>query len=237
MKIACWSGPRNISTAVMRSWSSREDAYVTDEPLYSYYLKKTGVNHPMCKEIINKYPSGFKNIIDHIIGSIPNGKTIWYQKHMAHHILDINNIEFILSFENTFLIRDPKHVIESYKRKNRLNNHKELGYYQQIELIKFLESNNKKYTIIDASRLLKNPKKILMKWCEKINIDFDESMLKWERGIYPTDGIWAKHWYDNVINSTSFINERDYHQNDSILNDKLYKICKNYYDMMLDSAL
>ena len=236
MRIACWSGPRNISTALMRSWSSRKNSYVTDEPLYSYYLKKTGLTHPMYQEIINRYPSEFKNVIKYISGPIPRNKKIWYQKHMAHHILDLNNIEFILSLQNTFLIRDPKYVISSYRKKNKLSNHKELGYYQQIKMIKFLELNSKDYTIIDSSRLLENPKKVLKKWCQKINIDFDEDMLKWKKGYYSTDGIWGKHWYDNVINSTTFDNKNKY-KHIILRSDEIYERCRTYYEKMLDRAI
>ena len=236
MKIACWSGPRNISTALMRSWSSRKDSFVSDEPFYSYYLKKTGLKHPMHQEIINKYPSKLEDIIEYLLGPIPNEGRIWYQKHMAHHILDFNKIDFILSFNNTFLIRNPKYVIPSYKRKNRLKSHEELGYYQQVQLINFLEANNKNYTIIDSGRLLKTPREILKKWCKEVEIPFDENMLKWQKGHYPSDGIWGIHWYDNVINSNTFKNETT-QNNDIYFEDEIYKICKNYYNRMLDFAL
>ena len=100
MIVACWSGPRNISTALMRSWSSRNDTYVTDEPFYAYYLKKTKLKHPMHREIISNYNSNYNEIIKHLTNQVPKNKKIWYQKHMAHHILNLENIEWIKNFEN-----------------------------------------------------------------------------------------------------------------------------------------
>jgi len=204
MIVACWSGPRNISTALMRSWSSRDDTFVTDEPFYSYYLKETKLKHPMYKEIINHYSTNYNQIVSYLVGKIPEGKKIWYQKHMAHHILDLTNIEWIANCENCILVRHPKEVINSYTKKNELNSVEDLGYAQQYEIIKFLKKLNKSYIIIDSSELLKNPEKLLSIWCRKMNIKFYKSMLSWEKGNSIYDGIWWKSWYDNVINTTGF---------------------------------
>ena len=149
MIIACWSGPRNISTALMRSWSSRKDVFVTDEPFYAYYLRETRLKHPMHKEIINKYSSNYNEIVNYLIKEIPKNKKIWYQKHMAHHILDLNNIEWINNCQNCILIRHPKEVISSFTRKNTLNSTEELGYPQQYEIVKFLKKINKSFIVID----------------------------------------------------------------------------------------
>ena len=161
MIIACWSGPRNISTALMRSWSSRKDTYVTDEPFYAYYLKETQNNHPMHKKIINHYLSDYDEIVNHLINEIPNQKNIWYQKHMAHHLIDLSKIDWIKKCENCILIRHPKEVISSYTAKNKLNSVTELGYPQQFEIAKFLKKSNLRFKIIDSVDLLKNPKEVL----------------------------------------------------------------------------
>ena len=105
MIVACWSGPRNISTALMRSWSSRSDTFVTDEPFYAYYLSETKLKHPMHMEIINKYSTDYIKIVNYLNSKTPDGKKIWYQKHMAHHILNLNDIEWITNFENCILLR------------------------------------------------------------------------------------------------------------------------------------
>ena len=139
MIVSCWSGPRNISTALMRSWSSRKDTFVTDEPFYAYYLKKTKLKHPQYEEIINNYPSNYDEVVNYLINKIPKDKKIWYQKHMAHHMLDLNNINWVNNCENCILLRHPKEVISSYSKKYKLNSVEELGYPQQYEIVKYLK--------------------------------------------------------------------------------------------------
>ena len=204
MKIACWSGPRNISTALMRSWSSRSDSFVSDEPLYAYYLKAKQLKHPMYKEIIDHYPNQYEDVITSLNSEIPNGKQHWYQKHMAHHLIDLSNIDWIKNFENCILIRHPKDVINSYVKKNTLNHIDELGYPQQYKIMEYLDSIGKKFIVIDSNILLDRPETILSQWCKSIDLEFDSSMLKWEMGNHAQDGIWWKHWYDNVITTTHF---------------------------------
>tara|TARA_Y100001970_G_scaffold293827_1_gene443598 strand:+ start:31449 stop:32159 length:711 start_codon:yes stop_codon:yes gene_type:complete len=229
MIVACWSGPRNISTALMRSWSSRGDTFVTDEPFYAYYLKETNIRHPMHMEIIKKYSTDYNQIVNYLTNKIPEGKKIWYQKHMAHHILDLSNIEWITNCENCILLRHPKEVISSYSSKNKLNSVEELGYPQQYEIIKFLKRKNKSYTIIDSSKLLNNPEKVLLSWCKKINIKYDQSMLEWKKGNHINDGIWWQCWYDNVIQTTGF---QKYIKKDITIEDKydsIYNESMKYY--------
>ena len=235
MIVSCWSGPRNISTALMRSWSSRKDTFVTDEPFYAYYLKKTKLKHPFYKEIINKYSSNYDEVVNFLINRIPKDKKIWYQKHMAHHIFDFNNIEWVNNFENCILLRHPKEVISSYSKKNKLNSVEELGYPQQYEIIKYLKKINRSYVIIDSSELLKNPEKVLSNWCMKINIKFDKSMLRWEKGNYVSDGIWWESWYDNVIKTTGF---REYEKKDINIENKydsIYNESMKYYSYLKEA--
>jgi hypothetical protein len=227
MRIACWSGPRNISTALMRSWSSREDSFVSDEPFYAYYLKKLELKHPMYAQIIDAYPNIYDEIVAGLCSEIPNRKKIWYQKHMAHHLIDLNNIHWIKNFENCILIRHPREVIQSYVKKNNLNHIDELGYAQQYKIMKYLHSIDKKFIVIDSDILLNNPKKILSQWCCNIDLEFNISMLQWEKGRHPQDGIWWEHWYDNVITSTHF-------QNFSNEKNQLDQKYQSIYDEALD---
>ena len=232
MIIACWSGPRNISTALMRSWSSRMDTFVSDEPFYAYYLKETKLEHPMHKEIIDKYSSNYNKIIKYLTGEIPGNKEIWYQKHMAHHILDLKSIDWISNFENCILLRHPKEVISSYTKKNRLNSVEELGYPQQYEIINFLKKINKSYIVIDSKELLKDPKKSLSNWCRKTNIEFDKSMLKWRKGNHVNDGIWWESWYNKVIETTEF---RQFEKKDINIENKfdsIYNESMTYYNYL-----
>jgi hypothetical protein len=237
MRIACWSGPRNISTALMRSWSSREDSFVSDEPFYAYYLKEKKLKHPMYEQIIDHYNNKYDDIVADITSETPNGKKHWYQKHMAHHLIDLNNIDWIKNFENCILIRHPKDVINSYIKKNTLNHINEIGYPQQYKIIRYLDGIGKKFIVIDSNILLNNPEKILSQWCNSIDLEFDISMLRWKKGNHPQDGIWWKHWYDNVINSTKF--QKFSSSNDIV--DKKYKLiydeALDYYKIFFDLCL
>ena len=234
MIVACWSGPRNISTALMRAWSSRTDTFVTDEPFYAHFLEFSQKKHPMREKIIKHYLSDYNEIVEYLTYDIPNQKTIWYQKHMAHHINDFSKIDWIKKCENCILIRHPKEVIHSYAAKNNLKGVEELGYPQQFEIIKFLKKVNQSYKIIDSADLLKNPKDVLSDWCESINIDFEKSMLHWEKGNHKYDGIWWRHWYDNVINTTRF---QKYKEKDITIEnefDSIYNEAMEYYNYFKD---
>jgi len=232
MKIACWSGPRNISTALMRSWFSRKDSFVSDEPFYAYYLKETQLKHPMYKEIIDYYPNKYDDVVKGLSSEIPYGKKYWYQKHMAHHLIDLKNIGWIKNFENCILIRHPKNVIISYVKKNNLNHVDELGYPQQYKIMKYLESIDKKFIVIDSKILLDNPRKILLQWCNHLGIEFDSSMLKWDKGNHPQDGIWWQHWYDNVIKTTHFQKFSKSQNEFDIKYQSIYDEALDYYEKL-----
>ena len=235
MKVACWSGPRNISTALMRSWSSRNDTYVSDEPFYAYYLKEKKLKHPMYKKIIEEYPNDFNVVVNNITSNNPEGKKIWYQKHMSHHLLNTENLQWITNLENCILIRDPKEVINSYLAKNKLHDVFELGYPQQFKIVEFLKNQEKPFLVINSNDIIENPKKVLMKWCSFVSIDFHDSMLRWQKGNHKSDGIWWKHWYDNVINTTKFEKkiETDYKTKFSKKNQIIYDSSMEFYKELL----
>jgi len=221
MRIACWSGPRNISTALMRSWSSRNDTFVSDEPFYAPYLHKNNIRHPMIEEIINKYETNYQQVIKNITSEIPKSKNIWYQKHMAHHIEDINHLDWIEDFHNTLLIRHPALVINSFSKKFEIKSIEQLGYPQQYQIYKYLKEKNKKISIIDSSLFLISPKEYLKEWCRNLNINFQNEMMEWKKGPHENDGIWGSHWYKNVLNSTGFLSGE---QHIPLLPKKYYKI-------------
>ena len=215
MNIYMWSGPRNLSTALMRSFENREDTKVWDEPFYAYYLKETKKNHPLANEIINKYETNLDKIIDLVTAE---KDFIYFQKHMSHHIIKKIPINWITKGINCFLIRHPKEVLLSYIQKNDLIDSNDLGYPAQLRLFNYIKTNNKKILVIDAKDLSEKPEIILKKICKKINIPFTEKMLNWPKGRRDSDGIWEKIWYKNVKSSTSF---------NKILN-KEYEIPKKY---------
>ena len=202
MRIFMWSGPRNISTALLRSFSNRDDTIVYDEPFYSYYLKETQLNHPMREKIINYYPTNEKEIIKLILR---NENKIFYQKHMTHHILTKTNIDWLNKGINCFLIRHPAKVINSYIKKNKLKNITDIGFDQIYRLFNHVKDNiTKNIIIVNADVLLEDPEKYIKKICNKLEITFTKKMLNWDRGIKSDYGIWYSHWYNDIINSTGF---------------------------------
>jgi len=236
--IAMWSGPRNLSTALMRSFENRPDCFVSDEPFYPFFLSKTGLNHPLRDEIIKCGNTNYEKIIEYITGPIPSLNNIWYQKHMAHHILPDSNMDWIRNMKNCLLIRHPNEVILSYIKKNVIENIKQLGYPQQIDIYKILSKETESLPIIiDAKDLLQNPKAMLMLLCKKLKIDFNQGMLLWPFGARETDGIWGSHWYNEVRASTSF---NPYIETKNKVPSKyieLYNECMEYYDFLYEKRI
>lgn len=205
MIIAMWSGPRNISTALMRSFGNRQDTTVTDEPLYGRYLQITGYSHPGKDAIIASQDTDFTQLISFLTGPVPGNRSVWYQKHMAHHLFPDDPLEWTLGMVNGLLIRHPALVIRSYSQKFELTRPEQLGFPQQERLFEFFCSRQGKPPIIlDSSDILKAPAGILKTLCGKIGISFDTNMLHWKAGPRATDGVWGKSWYQSVEASTGF---------------------------------
>ena len=224
-----WSGPRNISTALMRSFENRSDTYVTDEPYYAYFLTESGENHPARKEILNNQSSDWNTVSSMLIGEIPKQKKVWYQKHMAHHIFAHSDLSWTKHVTNLFLIRDPKEVIISYQKRFDLVDHMQLGYNQQVQIMNFVADTTGDFPIvINAKDVLMNPQKILSEICRIMQIDFDERMLYWPAGKRDTDGVWAPHWYSEVEKTTGF---QPYSYKNIVLDAKWEDI---YYRCMID---
>ncbi len=195
-----WSGPRNISTAMMRSWGNRADTAVIDEPFYAFYLKQTGKAHPGSDEIVAQCETDLHNIIAALTGPVPGGRSVFYQKQMTHHLLPEVSREWLCQMTNCFLIRNPAEVIASYVKKHDVDlTIVDLGFEQQLEIFNSIGG-----FVIDATDVLKNPERMLRLLCEAVGVEFDEAMLSWPPGIRETDGIWAKYWYEEVARSTSF---------------------------------
>ncbi|MBC8311840.1 MAG: HAD family hydrolase [Candidatus Marinimicrobia bacterium] len=236
IRITMWSGPRNISTAMMRSFENRPDTVVEDEPFYAHYLVKTGVDHPCRIETIESQENDWGKVSQRLVSEIPNGKTVWYQKHMGQHNLSGCDLEWTKKMVNCFLIRDPKEVIVSFSKKFKLTSSTQLGFTQQLDLFEKLKNETGKIPlVIDAKDILKNPRAILSKMCENIGIPFMDEMLAWPSGPRKTDGVWAKHWYQNVEASTGFnpytkIENEPIDQYDEILNECMdaYNSLKQY---------
>jgi len=238
VRIAMWSGPRNISTAMMRSWGNRSDTVVVDEPFYAFYLKSTGKNHPGAKEIVAKCETDVSKIIRGLIGPIPesqegSGAQIFYQKQMTHHLLPQMDREWLGAVKNCFLIRHPAEVITSYIKKNADPDVEDLGFWQQVEIFDSIYVHSGVAPpVIDARDVLLDPERILRLLCHALGVEFDEAMLSWPAGPRETDGVWAKHWYEEVHKSTSF---QPYKSRDTVVPERLrevYERCLECYDKL-----
>jgi hypothetical protein len=204
-RIAMWSGPRNISTAMMRSWGNRPDTFVCDEPLYAHYLLKTRAPHPGIDEVIAHHETNWRNVVAWLTGEVPEGKAIFYQKHMTHHLLPEIDHGWLGQLDHVFLIREPREVITSLALVTPNPSLEDTGYPQQDKIYRWLETHTgKSPPVIDARDVLEHPARILRLLCEKLNVEFTEVMLSWPSGPRPTDGIWGKYWYDAVWQTTSF---------------------------------
>ena len=202
-RICLWSGPRNISTALMYSFAQREDTKVYDEPLYGFYLKNSKARsyHPGAEEIVNTMECDGEEVIKMMMGS--HEKQVVFFKQMTHHLLDLTR-DFMENCQHIILTRDPIDMLPSYAKQVEQPTMKDVGYRAHLSLIKYLESNGITYVVIDSKKVLLNPEKQLDLLCKNLSIPFLKSMLAWEKGPRKEDGIWAKYWYENVHNSTGF---------------------------------
>lgn len=200
-----WSGPRNISTAMMRAWGNRPDTFVCDEPFYSYYLRITGKPHPGAAEVIVAHESDWRNVVRRLTGPVPEGRAIFYQKQMTHHLLTQIDRAWLAEVENCFLIRDPQEVITSYIAKNDDPALEDVGFVQQEEIFDWVcRHTGRVPPVLDARDVQNDPRRLLGLLCDVLGTPFDEGMLEWPPGLRSTDGIWARHWYKEVETSTSF---------------------------------
>jgi hypothetical protein len=238
VRIAMWSGPRNISTAMMRAWGNRPDALVIDEPFYAYYLKATGKKHPGADEIIASGGTDWRKVIAQLTGPIPNARRIFFQKQMAHHLLPEVDREWLGAVTNCFLIRDPREVIASYIKKREDPALADLGFMQQAEIFDFICTRTKSTPpIVDAKDVLKNPEWMLRLLCEAVGVEFSESMLSWPPGLRQTDGIWARHWYGEVAKTTSFQPYRPRQAKVPAHLREVYDRCRECYDRFYEYRL
>lgn len=204
MRIAMWSGPRNLSTAMMYSFGARADCTVMDEPFYAAYLARTGLHHPMRSEIMADQPQDPQQVIDALLGPIPDGKAHVYQKHMAQHMIPGIPRDWLTQVANVFLIRHPVRVAASFSAKYDDPTLADIGFIQQAELFDMLRADGQNPTVIDSADIRRAPEPMLRALCAAIDLRFDPAMLAWPSGGHPRDGIWASHWYSAVHASTGF---------------------------------
>ncbi len=200
-----WSGPRNISTAVMRAFENRPDAQVIDEPFYAHWLKVSGADHPMRDAVLAAHDSDQARIIAALLAPLAPGKSIFYQKHMPHHMTNVPLGAWMDHLRHVFLLRDPRRMLASYVQKHPTNMSPEtLGFPQMQAVYDTVTERYGPPIVLHTESVLKDPRKALSELCGKLDIPFDDAMLAWPAGPRDSDGIWAAHWYDRVIASTGF---------------------------------
>jgi len=195
-----WSGPRTVSTALMRAWENRPDTAVVDEPLYAFYLSRSGIDHPGRDAIIASMPNDWRVVLDQLTrGPVPGGKAVFYAKHMTHHLLPEVDRGALAPLRHAHLIRDPAELLASYAKVRSAPTLADLGIAAQAEI--FEEFGG---PVLDSRDLLERPEPMLRAVCAALDVPFDAAMLSWPPGPRASDGVWAPYWYASVQASTGF---------------------------------
>ncbi|MBA8883427.1 HAD family hydrolase [Dokdonella fugitiva] len=233
LRIAMWSGPRNISTAMMRAWENREDTVVIDEPFYACYLAATGVDHPGRERVLAAQSTDRAQVAAMLAGPVPDGAPIWYQKHMTQHILPDMPLDWLDALTHCFLIRAPEAVVASFTRNRPDAAAWELGFEQQARLFDHVcERTGAVPPVVDASDVLKDPRGILTELCSRIGIAFSQRMLQWPSGPRASDGVWAPWWYHAVEQSTGFTAYEERSPALGAFQQRLADQCRPYYERL-----
>ena len=199
-----WSGPRTVSTALMRAWENRPDTVVSDEPLYAFYLFRTGLAHPGRDQVIASQPTEWPVVLaEQTTAPLPPGVSIGYAKHMTHHLLPEVDRAALAPLRHAFLIRDPRELLASYARVRAEPDLDDLGLRQQAEIFETFGG-----PVVDSRDLLTDPEGTLRALCRALDVPFDAAMLAWPPGPRDSDGVWAPYWYDSVHASTGFATYR-----------------------------
>lgn len=233
VRIAMWSGPRNISTAMMRAWENRGDCVVVDEPFYACYLAATGVDHPMRAEVLASQPPEWSAVIESLTAPLPEGRAIQYQKQMTHHMMAPLDEAWLRTARHAFLIRDPVEMVASYTQKRGEVTVEDLGLPQAVEIYERVrEVTGREPPVIEASDVLRRPEIALRRLCAALDVPFSERMLSWPPGLRESDGVWAPHWYNAVAESTGFA---PYRPREVTLSEELRGVaeaCMPYYEVL-----
>ena len=229
-----WSGPRTLSTALMRSFENRPDTVVVDEPLYGYYLARSGVDHPGRDEIVASMPTDWRTVLSQLARApLPASASVYYQKHMTHHLLPEVERAALGGLSHAFLIRAPRQLLASYARVRSQPVLADLGLAQQAEIFRAFGG-----PVIDSADILRAPRAALEALCDALGIRFDPAMLAWPTGPRPSDGVWARYWYDSVWRSTAFGPYREPADDDLPAElEPLAAQCQPFYDELAAQRL
>jgi Sulfotransferase domain len=238
VRIAMWSGPRNLSTAMMRSFGSRSDTFVSDEPFYGCYLKATGDPQPMAEEVVASMDCDWSSVARSMTGPAPSNPPIWYQKQMAHHMVGPIAHDDLPGVRHAFLIRDPTRVVASYAAKRICVRPEHLGSAKQLEIFE-READRLGHAppVIDSADVLGDPPAMLARLCFALHIPWDPAMLSWTPGPRLTDGIWGTHWYDAVNRSSGFSAPDGRPIELSATDQAVADACRPYYERLATHRL
>ena len=232
VRVAMWSGPRNISTAMMRAFENRPDTVVVDEPLYAAYLARTGIDHPARETVIASQPTDLATAVADLPAPLPPGPRVHYAKHMAHHVSRDMDLGWTLGFRNVLLIRDPVEVVASYVRTREACEPDDIGLPQQEWLLELWDKQTLEVPILDAAEFLRAPEAHLRWLCDWLDIPFTPRMLSWPPGPRASDGVWAPHWYTSVWASTGF---EPWRPRETRLSDRdaaVAEVCRPIYESL-----
>ena len=232
VRVAMWSGPRNISTAMMRAWENRPDTTVVDEPFYAAYLVRTGLEHPARDAVIASQPTDPAAVVHAL--EADHSAPVQYSKQMTHHLLADMPLDWVNAFRNVLLIRDPAEVVASYVRSRESCEPDDIGLLQQVQL---LEAFEEEPPVIDAGDFLRDPEAHLRWLCDWLGIEFTDRMLSWPPGLRESDGVWAPHWYDAVARSTGFEAWRPRKIELSEHDSSVAGACRPAYDVLRERRL
>lgn len=236
LRVNSWSGPRNLSTALMRSFSQRGDTRALDEPLYGHYLATTGAPHPGRDDLIRELETDARTVVEEVVLG-PCDRPVLFMKQMVHHLTPELDLAFLDRCVNVLLIRDPAEVISSLVNQLPQPVMRDVGLARQVELFRDLRARGQEPPVVDARELLTDPEHVLRELCDRIGLAWDPAMLSWPAGRQPEDGPWARYWYDNVHASTGFA---PYRPRDAEVPDScraLLAECRALYDELLVGAI
>lgn len=234
-RICLWSGPRNVSTALMYAFAQRRDTHVIDEPLYGYYLHTTGASHPGSAEVIAAMRTDSEQVIREVILA-PCEEPVLFMKQMAHHLVDIE-LGFMRETVNVLLIRDPREMLPSLEKIIGKPTLADTGLKRQAELLQFLKALGQSPSVLESRELLRGPESVLRQLCEQLALPFEHAMLSWPRGPHPDDGVWARHWYGNVHQSTGFAPYRPKTEPFPPALRDILEACMPYYETLRAEAI
>ncbi len=234
-RVCLWSGPRNVSTALMYSFAQRDDTRVVDEPLYAHYLRVSGAVHPGGDEVMADQENDGQKVIDNIVLG-PCDRPLLFVKHMAHHLVDLN-LDFMQQTINVLLVRDPEQMLPSLINQIPQPTLRDTGLAKQVDLLEMFRAWGQNPAVLDSRELLLNPGAVLKNLCRHLELPFKDNMLNWTAGARPEDGIWAKHWYHKIHMSTGF--NKYYEKSDPFPEflEPLLAETRPYYETLLANSI